>query len=1302
MSLSFILDNSENSEKDQIRARFKQLYPTVDELKKIFHSLLPKKSLLRELIDFKDIKNSDVMCEILLEYIGDHFLVHVGTQLPDEDNGKRSENDPLFILREDLLNRACQVYENPDTARNSTLFNFSCSGGNEYDSIHDMVRDRWFLRKKWRTILCEKILLMPESIAISPEKLPQEQETVSLTHRPVLNRLYDFQIQSLMKIHELLSEKYSEPDRQKRLLINVPTGAGKTRLTVQSLVEWLNLRAEKRIPNSHEQQQKGRIIFWFASTNELCSQAAGEFEYIFSQIGSAPQVNLTRLYGDKRRSLLDILNDRPGVHIVVTNTKHFEEYLRNEAIESRFYVDQYRESTLFKYIREQTIAIVVDEAHEITSKTYQQFLGAMGFDYSGRKESFGNINTNNILLLGLTATAYKGSGIDVNQRTDDEFLSFDEKRDPPYYKKLDLRTKKIHKTFGGVFVPLPRNEQKKSNPTAVIDSPVSAYAEDPVKISGVHSFDNNSKITFLWSISSFDTKKINSTDETFYHKFKQHGTFLIKLTVTNEDQISATSSQKITIFPEPKDKRKRTGDLTDNKEFYSLLEKRKILCKVIHGVIDGPHLRWDDNEIKKWKQGNLSRDNEELIGFQRDYNNKICDITRKCVQSYKKKRVLIFAASVRHSRELALILSVKYNLKAKSVDGSTNPGLRRKIIQDFRDGKIEVLCNYGVLTTGFDVPKIDVVIISRFVGSNALQTQMIGRGQRGQIAGGTDELWLFTSFYPIHGEHPELQLGWEALAQSWKSFPDEIKKFLSVRDFKITQYDPVDKQIIIGKPPLISTKPPIFECGACKHRLESPTVPMVNDFFGTLGDLTALRKSLQAKTFPKNCADCRAMDFAADSKCDFSILFFTSHRYDPIFNIFAKFAIENNSKNTKIYYAGFKKFLDEKFENKLPITYFEHTCKSIRRLSESGLLKINPNFTLTWAKISKPEILKNLIDLSQKSKKFNANLEKIKSNYVEINIQPIDCLHELFKDMRKSLNHIPTRRQFCEKLNGDKQNKTDFISKWHNDYSSFLASMNEIIYDDNILKDEMIDEYFEKCIDVKRNITRDELDQYGAYRIEDYEEVFGSFQQFQKNWSATLKAVLDNYDEKRNHSDEEISEIANDLNKIFRILGRWPNYEELQIHSSVGTFRYVIQMKISDLIYLKNIDTHHIDSLLRLIHEFFKLKEILKITPSQNQFTNLTSATVTADLSKVFDWKYATMVAHLNEDIPSDDEFSVHKQKMKDYVIEQLNEIKSKQNITSEKIFEIIDKPLNFNDELSILIHAWYDEKSELKKQFLV
>ncbi len=70
--------------------------------------------------------------------------------------------------------------------------------------------------------------------------------------------------------------------------------------------------------------------------------------------------------------------------------------------------------------------------------------------------------------------------------------------------------------------------------------------------------------------------------------------------------------------------------------------------------------------------------------------------------------------------------------------GSTRPAMRRSLIERFRRGELSVLCNYGVLTTGFDAPKVRCVVVARPTASPILYEQMVGRGMRGPEFGGTE------------------------------------------------------------------------------------------------------------------------------------------------------------------------------------------------------------------------------------------------------------------------------------------------------------------------------------------------------------------------------------------------------------------------------------------------------------------------------------------------------------------------------------------------------------------------------------
>lgn len=65
-----------------------------------------------------------------------------------------------------------------------------------------------------------------------------------------------------------------------------------------------------------------------------------------------------------------------------------------------------------------------------------------------------------------------------------------------------------------------------------------------------------------------------------------------------------------------------------------------------------------------------------------------------------------------------------------------------KAIQEFKDGKLDVLINVQMLTEGVDVPDTQTVFLTRQTTSETLLRQMVGRALRGRKFGGTKEAYI--------------------------------------------------------------------------------------------------------------------------------------------------------------------------------------------------------------------------------------------------------------------------------------------------------------------------------------------------------------------------------------------------------------------------------------------------------------------------------------------------------------------------------------------------------------------------------
>jgi DNA repair protein RadD len=90
---------------------------------------------------------------------------------------------------------------------------------------------------------------------------------------------------------------------------------------------------------------------------------------------------------------------------------------------------------------------------------------------------------------------------------------------------------------------------------------------------------------------------------------------------------------------------------------------------------------------------------------------------------------LIFAAGVDHAHAIARSLKQR-GQNCRVVTGTTRQDDRDQTLDDFQNQRCKYLVNVGVLTTGFDAPAIDCVVLLRPTMSPGLYYQMIGRGFR--------------------------------------------------------------------------------------------------------------------------------------------------------------------------------------------------------------------------------------------------------------------------------------------------------------------------------------------------------------------------------------------------------------------------------------------------------------------------------------------------------------------------------------------------------------------------------------------
>jgi superfamily II DNA or RNA helicase len=134
--------------------------------------------------------------------------------------------------------------------------------------------------------------------------------------------------------------------------------------------------------------------------------------------------------------------------------------------------------------------------------------------------------------------------------------------------------------------------------------------------------------------------------------------------------------------------------------------------------IDMSKVKMKGKDYDSEEMGNYFTDQKLWEGVIENYN-RICPNTK----------ALIFCPSIKSSMVMTAQL-VNEGLNAKHLDGETPKHERRMILKWFKDTPNAILCNVGVLTTGFDEPSVQTIILYRATKSLPLFLQMVGRGSR--------------------------------------------------------------------------------------------------------------------------------------------------------------------------------------------------------------------------------------------------------------------------------------------------------------------------------------------------------------------------------------------------------------------------------------------------------------------------------------------------------------------------------------------------------------------------------------------
>lgn len=134
----------------------------------------------------------------------------------------------------------------------------------------------------------------------------------------------------------------------------------------------------------------------------------------------------------------------------------------------------------------------------------------------------------------------------------------------------------------------------------------------------------------------------------------------------------------------------------------------------------------DLSGLKVGRSGDYSAEEIEEV---MDKPELVGDIVRHWLQRANGVSTIVFAASIEHSRHIVEQFKAA-GVKAEHLDGTTALGERWDILKRLATGETTVVSNMGVLTEGFDSPRVKCVVLARPTASESLYIQMVFRGLR--------------------------------------------------------------------------------------------------------------------------------------------------------------------------------------------------------------------------------------------------------------------------------------------------------------------------------------------------------------------------------------------------------------------------------------------------------------------------------------------------------------------------------------------------------------------------------------------
>ena len=173
--------------------------------------------------------------------------------------------------------------------------------------------------------------------------------------------------------------------------------------------------------------------------------------------------------------------------------------------------------------------------------------------------------------------------------------------------------------------------------------------------------------------------------------------------------------------------------------FTDIFEELIISPSVKQFIEKGVLSQYDYYSVRE--NSEIQRELDSITTFQNgDYTDadmtRVCDndhIRAQIVETYQKyalgKKGIIYTINKVHNKNLCSDFN-NAGIKTVAIDSQTPSDIRKRYIEDFKCGLIDIICNVNIFSEGFDCPDIEFIQLARPTQSLSMYLQQIGRGLR--------------------------------------------------------------------------------------------------------------------------------------------------------------------------------------------------------------------------------------------------------------------------------------------------------------------------------------------------------------------------------------------------------------------------------------------------------------------------------------------------------------------------------------------------------------------------------------------